>query len=95
MDFRLLGRVEVVDGDQPLAIGGPKPRALLALLVLESGRAVSLARLTEELWGDAPPATAASSLHVHLSTLRRALGGRLRTTGAGYVLDAEPEEVDA
>ena len=95
MDFRLLGRVEVVDGDQPLGIGGPKPRALLALLVLESGRAVSLARLTEEPWGDAPPATAASSLHVHLSTLRRALGGRLRTTGAGYVLDAEPEEVDA
>src|SRR5215471_1834870 len=95
MDYRVLGSIEVVDGDRPLAIGGPRPRALLAVLVLEAGRAVSVTRLTEELWGDSPPATAASSLHVHLSTLRRALGPRLRTTAAGYVLDAAPEEVDA
>jgi predicted ATPase/DNA-binding SARP family transcriptional activator len=95
MDFRVLGRVEVADGDRVLAIGGPRPRALLAVLVVEAGRPLSPARLTAELWGDAPPATAASSLHVHLSTLRRALGGRLRTTPAGYVLDVAPEEVDA
>ena len=95
MDFRILGSIEVLDGDRTLAIGGPRPRALLVVLVLEAGRPVSVARLTEELWGDDPPATAASSLHVHLSTLRRALGPRLRTTAAGYVLDAGPEEVDA
>jgi len=95
MDFRVLGRVEVVDGDRALDLGGPKPRALLAVLVLEAGRPVSPARLAEELWGDDPPATAASSLHVHLSKVRRALGARLRTTAAGYVLDATPEEVDA
>ena len=95
MDYRVLGSIEVVDGDRPLAIGGPRPRALLAVLVLEAGRAVSVARLTEELWGDAPPATAASSLHMHLSTLRRALGARLVTTPAGYVLEAAPDEVDA
>ena len=95
MDYRVLGSIEVVDGDRTLAIGGPRPRALLAVLVLEAGRAVSVARLTEELWGDAPPATAASSLHMHLSTLRRALGARLVTTSAGYVLEAAPDEVDA
>jgi predicted ATPase/DNA-binding SARP family transcriptional activator len=95
MDYRVLGSIEAVDGDRALAIGGPRPRALLAVLVLEAGRAVSVARLTEELWADAPPATAASSLHMHLSTLRRALGARLRTTPAGYVLDAAPDEVDA
>jgi predicted ATPase/DNA-binding SARP family transcriptional activator len=95
MDYRVLGSIEVVDGDRTLAIGGPRPRALLAVLVLEAGRPVSVARLTEELWGDVPPASATSSLHMHLSTLRRALGARLVTTPAGYVLEAAPDEVDA
>jgi len=95
LDIRVLGPVQVARDGQELAIGGPRPRTALALLAIESGRPVSLARLTAELWGDDPPPTAASSLHVHLSTLRRALGPRLRTTRAGYVLDASDDEVDA
>ncbi|HEY7199899.1 MAG TPA: BTAD domain-containing putative transcriptional regulator [Candidatus Dormibacteraeota bacterium] len=95
LDIRVLGPVQVAREGQSLAIGGRRPRTALALLAIESGRPVSLSRLTSELWGDDPPPTAASSLHVHLSTLRRTLGARLRTTPAGYVLDATDVEVDA
>ncbi|HXM54896.1 MAG TPA: BTAD domain-containing putative transcriptional regulator [Candidatus Dormibacteraeota bacterium] len=95
LDFRVLGPVEVARDGRALALGGPKPRALLGLLAVWSGGPVSAARLAAELWADHPPPTAAASLHVHLSTLRRAVGDRLRTTRAGYVLDAADEEVDA
>jgi predicted ATPase/DNA-binding SARP family transcriptional activator len=95
LDFSVLGPVWAARDGQALALGGPKPRALLALLLIEPGRPVSAQRLAEELWGDDPPPTAASSLHVHLSTLRKALGARLRTTPGGYVLDAGDDEVDA
>jgi predicted ATPase/DNA-binding SARP family transcriptional activator len=95
LDVRVLGPVVVVRDGEPLPLGGPRPRALLAFLALQAGRAVSAARLAAELWGDDPPPTASSSLHVHLSTLRRALGARLRTTGPGYVLDVSRTDVDA
>jgi predicted ATPase/DNA-binding SARP family transcriptional activator len=90
----VLGPVEVVRDGVSLVLG-PKPRAVLAFLVLNAGLPVSAARISKELWGDDPPPTARSSLHVHLSKLRKALASRLRTTPAGYVLKAEPAEVDA
>lgn len=95
VDFRVLGPVEVVRDGVSVVLGGPKLRAVLAFLVLNAGLRVSGARISEELWGDDPPPTAQSSLHVHLSKLRKALPSRLRTTPAGYVLEAEPAEVDA
>jgi predicted ATPase/DNA-binding SARP family transcriptional activator len=94
VDFRVLGPVEVIR-DGVSVVLGPKPRAVLAYLVLNAGLPVSATRISEELWGDDPPPTARSSLHVHLSKLRKALASRLRTTPAGYVLEAEPAEVDA
>lgn len=95
MEFRLLGAVEVVDGDRTLPLGGPKPRALLAHLVVEAGRAVPRELLVDDLWGDDPPATVQDSLNVHLGGLRRVLGSRLHTERHGYRLDAAPDEVDA
>lgn len=94
VDFRVLGPVEVVR-DGVSVVLGPKPRAVLAFLVLNAGLPVSATRISEELWGDDPPPTARSSLHVHLSKLRKVLASRLRTTPAGYVLEAGPAEVDA
>ena len=52
MDFRILGPLEVFDGDRPLALGGTKQRALLALLLLHANEVVSRDRLIEELWGE-------------------------------------------
>ena len=95
MEFRVLGPVEAMDGDRLLPLGGPKPRALLAHLLLGAGRAIGRDELVDELWGDAPPPTARDSLNVHAGVLRRALGARLRTVASGYVLDAAPNEVDS
>src|SRR5262245_12896782 len=95
MEYRVLGPLEVSDGDGPLALGGPKQRALLALLLLSANRVVSRERLIDELWGAAPPASAVTSLQVYVSRLRKLLPpGALQTRPPGYVLEVEPEQVD-
>jgi DNA-binding SARP family transcriptional activator len=95
MEFRLLGPLEVLDGDRLLALGGVKPRSLLALLLLHANEVVSTDRLIDELWGDEPPATAVKSIQVHVSKLRKELGeGRLATRTPGYVLHVLPSELD-
>ena len=55
MEFGLLGTLEVRDGDGPLPLGGPKQRALLALLLLHANRVLARERLIDELWGEEPP----------------------------------------
>jgi DNA-binding SARP family transcriptional activator/tetratricopeptide (TPR) repeat protein len=96
MDFRLLGPLEVRDHDRALALGGPRQRALLAVLLLHANSVVSSDRLAYELWGDQPPATLAKSLQVTVSRLRRVLGdGRLVTQAPGYLLRVEHDELDA
>jgi DNA-binding SARP family transcriptional activator/flavin reductase (DIM6/NTAB) family NADH-FMN oxidoreductase RutF len=95
IDFRLLGPLEARGSDGPVALGGAKPRALLALLLLEAGRAVSARRLIEELWGDDAPATARKMVHINVSQLRKVLPkGLLRTHAGGYSLEVDPETVD-
>ena len=54
MEFRVLGELEVVDADQPLALGGSQQRLVLALLLLRSPEAISAERLIDELWGEQP-----------------------------------------
>jgi YVTN family beta-propeller protein len=93
-EFRLLGPVEAVIGGRPVALGGAKQRALLAALLLDANEVVSTGRLTEALWGEDAPASAAKSLQVHVSRLRHELAERLVTRAPGYVLQVAPEEVD-
>src|SRR5262249_7535521 len=53
-------------------------------------------QLIEALWGEAPPGTAQSALHGHVSNLRKLLGpDRVRTRPPGYLLRASGEELDA
>jgi YVTN family beta-propeller protein len=73
MDYRILGPLEVRDSDRPLALGGEKQRALLALLLLHAGEVVSADRLIDDLWGERSPAGALKALQVHVSRLRKAL----------------------
>ncbi|MDO8363794.1 MAG: BTAD domain-containing putative transcriptional regulator [Actinomycetota bacterium] len=95
LDFAILGPLEVRRGGRPLAIGGPKARAILALLILEAGRVVSNARLIEGVWGEDPPNSVQAALQVHISNLRKVLGaGVVVTRAPGYLLDAAPERVD-
>ena len=58
VDFAILGPLEARQNGEPIQLGGPKQRALLAMLLLEAGRVVYLDRLLEALWEDNPPATA-------------------------------------
>ncbi|MET9576588.1 BTAD domain-containing putative transcriptional regulator [Streptomyces massasporeus] len=78
------------------AIASPKSRALLAALLLDAGRAVSVESLKDALWGGEPPVSAQASLHNHITRLRRLLDdpGRLRTVPSGYVLRIDEGELD-
>jgi DNA-binding SARP family transcriptional activator len=97
MEFRLLGPLEVVDDvGQAVALGGRRPRALLALLLLNANRAVSTERLIDAVWGEDPPANARSTLQVHVHALRKALGAdRIVTRAPGYLARVESGELDA
>ena len=103
MDFRILGPLEVFDGDRPLALGGAKQRALLALLLLHANEVVSRDRLIEELWGERRLEHAAKALQVAVSRLRQTLepdrssgqtSGLLVTRTPGYELCLEHGQLD-
>ena len=95
IEFGVLGSLEVVDRDGRLALGAPKQRALLAVLLLRRGEPVSSDRLIDEVWGDQPPATATKLVHGYVSSLRKVLGdGLLLTEGRGYVLRVSPGQLD-
>ncbi len=94
LDVRLLGPIEAERDGVPVALGGPKPRTLLAVLALEPGRVVSVDRLVEALWPGEPPETAAHAVQVYVSQLRKALGPVIATRAPGYELELAPERVD-
>jgi DNA-binding SARP family transcriptional activator len=95
MEFRILGPLEVWDGGCEVSLGGPKPRALLAVLLLHPNEVVAADRLIDELWGEETPERAAAALRVNVSRLRKALPQDVLTTRSpGYVLRVEPEELD-
>ena len=93
----MLGPLEVVDDDgAEVALGGPRPRALLALLLLYPNEAVSTDRLIDGIWGDSPPASAPNALQVHVHALRNALGAdRIVTRPPGYLVRLEPGDLDS
>jgi DNA-binding SARP family transcriptional activator/class 3 adenylate cyclase len=94
-DFRILGPLEVVGPKGAIALGGQRPRALLALLLIHAGEVLSSDRIVEELWGEQRPKTATTSLQNFVSQLRKLLPpGVLVTKPPGYLLRIEPEQLD-
>ena len=86
----MLGPLEVRSDGRPIVVGRGKQRALLAVLALNAGRVVPSERLIDELWGDEPPATAATALQVYVSRLRKSLGsGAIETRGSGYLVEGD------
>src|SRR6476469_5713252 len=93
--FTLLGPLSVRRGGEPTAIGGQKPRALLAALLLEPNRVVSRDQLIDALWGETPPDTARNTIQVCVPHGRKSLPeGMPETTPPGYRLTVDPEGVD-
>ncbi len=95
MEFRILGPLEVRDGDRLLPLGGPRQRAVLAVLLTRANEVVSAEKLIDELWGDEPPETAANVLQGYVSHLRKELGPDVLLTRApGYLVQLEPGRLD-
>jgi DNA-binding SARP family transcriptional activator len=102
MDFCILGPLEVLDEGRHVPLVGSKQRALLGLLLVNANETLSTDRLIDELWGEHPPATAAKTVQVHISRLRKALAagagndseGLVVTREHGYQLEIDPERLD-
>lgn len=95
LEFRILGPLEVLDGDRPVPLAGRNQRALLTLLLLRANEAVSTERLVDQLWGETPPRTATTSLQNTVSQLRKLLGAELvQTRPTGYMLVLNGGQLD-
>lgn len=103
MDFGILGTLELTSGGTSVALPRAKPRAVMAMLLLHPNQVVSADRLSEALWGDDPPPSAANTLQGYVSHLRQVLatnagpddGAAVRTQAPGYVLMVTLERIDA
>lgn len=97
MHVGILGPVEAHSPDGKIAVGGPRPRTLLALLAIRAGEIVPLDRLIDGLYGSELPSDAANSLQGQVSRLRRALGDAtlIEFHPAGYRLALPASHVDA
>jgi predicted ATPase/DNA-binding SARP family transcriptional activator len=103
MEFGILGPLEVRHGGRPVALGGGKLRALLAIFVLHANEPISAERLASALWGDEAPVGAVGTVRAYVSRLRRTLdaatGGRsadvIVTRPRGYRLVLDLECLDA
>jgi DNA-binding SARP family transcriptional activator len=97
MDYRMLGTLEAFDNGRRISLGGARQRAVLALLLLHGNEALTRDVIIDQLWGEAPPPTAAKVLQNCVSALRKELPGgadTLRTVGGAYALRLEPDELD-
>jgi DNA-binding SARP family transcriptional activator/tetratricopeptide (TPR) repeat protein len=99
--FGILGPLQVRDAEGgPVALGGPRARQLLALLLLHRGRTLSSELLVTAMWGESPSAGATTTLRTHVAAVRRVLAaagasGSLVNRPGGYALLLEPADLDA
>ena len=104
MRFEVLGSLRVVaavavgGGTAPFvqpSLGGPKQRFVLARLLAEPNRVVSLDRLIDGLWGDDPPETARHTIQGYVSELRKTVGPLIERDGVGYRIAVDRQTLDS
>lgn len=97
LTIRLLGAVAILRGGEPLDVGKPRQRAVLAALALRAGRAVHRDDLIRAVWGEDPPKSAVGNLHTYISGLRKLLPepSVLHAERGLYRLWVQPRDVDA
>ncbi len=101
LGFRVLGPLEVAVDGKVVPLGGPKPRLLLAALLLQPNVVVSTELLIEVLWPSSAPRSAAANIRTYVHSLRKRLadgdpelGERIGSRASGYILKAGPAEID-
>jgi len=95
MRIELSGGIRVNTGDGPIDLGPAKSQAVFAALALSPGRAVTVERIVELVWGADPPRTAEKTLQNYVGSLRRSLGaGAIDRVGGAYLLVVDPGSVD-
>ena len=96
LEYRILGPLEVVSEGASIALGGPKQRATLAILLLNANRVVSIDRIADDLYAGSPPVTAVTQVQRQISDLRKAIGSAsgIETRPPGYVLRTAVDAVD-
>jgi DNA-binding SARP family transcriptional activator len=100
VEYRILGSLQVLADGTVADLGPPKQRAVLAILILHANEIVPTDRLIDLVWTETPPRTAAHSIQIYISELRKtieplAAGSVIATRPPGYVLEADPESIDA
>ncbi len=94
LQFSMLGPLSVQRDGTVLSLGGPKQRAVLALLLVEPGAIVSIGRLLDGVWGEEATDASRASLHTYVSNLRALLGVSIERVGDGYRLEIDERQVD-
>lgn len=97
VEFSVLGHLVMTRAGEPVPLGTPQRRRVLATLLCQPNRRIAADLLVDSVWGDDPPRTAAKNLQVHIYHLRRALSepDRIEHRLAGYLLRVGRDEVDA
>jgi len=97
LELGVLGPVRAARDGRELGLGGPKQRAVLALLLVDAGRVVPAGHLAEVLWRGSPPPGAAKTLRSYISRLRTLVGpeAALVARGGGYAIMVDPDRVEA
>ncbi|WP_194909310.1 BTAD domain-containing putative transcriptional regulator [Catenulispora rubra] len=101
--IRVLGRFTILRGDVVVEMNSPLQQAVLGLLAVRHGRVVTVQDLVDALWYEDPPRTCRELVHTYIGQVRRVLepesqagerGRLLRSTGGGYLLTVDPEQLD-
>lgn len=94
--FSILGPMEVCVDGEIVGLHATRQRAILAMLLMSTGRVVSVDRLTDAAWDGEPPPTARRQIHICISALRRNLRvpGLICTSELGYRIRLQPEQFD-
>ncbi|GAB3878373.1 hypothetical protein GCM10029964_028940 [Kibdelosporangium lantanae] len=99
VEFRLLGEVEAAVGGTPITIGFTQLRCMLAVLLVEANRVVSVDQLLDRAWRPhRMPHRPRGAVHQRIALVRKAIAAvpdvTVTTHAAGYQLAVDPESVD-
>jgi len=93
--YAVLGPLEATVDGRPARLGGPRARAVLAMLLLRAGQVVPAPALVDAVWGEHPPVSSANLLQGYVSDLRKELGREsIRTSDPGYRLTVAADAFD-